>query len=204
MKKRLLAGFLTLAILVSLFPIPALAAEDVTISTLGELEAFRDAVNNGDTYAGKTVILVNDIDMSEKYGEGEGKESWTPIGTSSKKFSGTFDGSGHEITGLYINAPNDREQGLFGCIEYAEVKNLGVSGTVIGEWDVGGVAGYSGYSSITNCYNTGTITGKEGKDYLELAEKIGAFDFAAWKKPREKSVISVSPSTIQRTCWTKS
>ena len=42
------------------------------------------------------------------------------------------------------------------------------------------------------------------KDYLELAEKIGAFDFAAWKKPREKSVISVSPSTIQRTCWTKS
>lgn len=71
------------------------ASDIIEISTLAELEQFRDDVNRGNTYKGKTVKLTADIDMSEKYGEG--KESWTPIGT----FAGTFDGAGHKIADLY-------------------------------------------------------------------------------------------------------
>ncbi len=125
MKKRLLSFVAVLAMTTAAFAvIPAYAqqdqisifssdaasakAADLKISTLEELEAFRDFVNEGDTnngkiYEGKTVVLTADIDMSEKYNENG--LSWTPICDAVHNFSfaGTFDGDGHIITGLYIN-----------------------------------------------------------------------------------------------------
>lgn len=137
------------------------SAADITeISTLAELEAFRDDVNSGNTYEGKTVKLTADIDMSEKYGEG--KESWAPIGISdwetSNTFSGTFDGCGHNITNLYIN---DTGNGLFGRVA-GFVKNLGVEADIYATFEkvelVGGIAaGLSG--TIENCFFSGSIEG---------------------------------------------
>lgn len=110
-------------------------ADILKISTLAELEAFRDSVNAGDTCEGKTVTLTADIDMSEKYGEG--KESWTPIGINDwtndiyNLFSGTFDGGNHTISGLY--AYTEEEDGavsFFSAIS-GTVKNLNVKGSVI-------------------------------------------------------------------------
>jgi hypothetical protein len=53
----------------------------------------RTAVNTGtDTYAGKTVKLMADIDLGS---------NWTPIGTrddAAHSFRGTFDGQGYTIT----------------------------------------------------------------------------------------------------------
>lgn len=154
---------------------------DITeISTLAELEQFRDDVNGGNTYESKTVKLTADIDMSEKYGEG--KESWVSIGT----FSGTFDGGGHKITKLYIN---DTGRGPFGFVA-GTVRDLGVegyvyatfstaecvggitselsgtvencffSGSVEGERHIGGIVG-ANTGTVKNCYNTGTITAWE-------------------------------------------
>ena len=42
-----------------------------TISNLDELEVFRDKVNSGDTFEGKSVILLDDIEL---------QENWEPIG----------------------------------------------------------------------------------------------------------------------------
>lgn len=140
----------------------ALEASDIVeISTLAELEAFRDDVNSGNTYSGITVKLTADIDMSGKYGADiGGKEvSWTPIGISyEKSFRGFFDGGEHEIAGLYICTSEDN-QGLFGFTYGAEIKNISVSGNVFGGWMVGGIAGYNQEGLMKNCHNSVTVTG---------------------------------------------
>ena len=86
------------------------------ISTFEELCNFRDKVNAGTTYAGMTVRLMADIDISSR--------AWTPIGAYPRKvedgttnkgekvkvtldkvsaatvFKGKFDGQGYTISGL--------------------------------------------------------------------------------------------------------
>lgn len=69
---------------------------------------------------------------------------------------------------MYINNTNGDEesyyQGFFGYVgEGGAVKNLGVDGgvEVMNGWHVGGVVGYTSNGRIENCYNTGTVTGKE-------------------------------------------
>lgn len=133
---------------------------DLTISTADELRAFRDEVNNGDDYSGKTVALANDLDM--------GGEEWEPIaGDGSIYFNGTFDGGGHEITGLKITTVETlpyNYAGLFGRTgSNVEIKNLGVDIYINveqpGNYNIyaGGIVG-SNYGIITNCYSTGNIS----------------------------------------------
>ena len=137
--KKFVSLFTTLSIVFSMLGTFTVFADDMAadleISTLAELEEFRDDVNNGNTYDGKTVKLTADIDMSEKYGEG--KESWTPIGITDwendiyKPFLGDFDGGNHTICGLYAYAEE-----LYGCISlfnfiYGTLKNLNVKGNVV-------------------------------------------------------------------------
>ena len=91
--------------------------------------------------------------------------TWTPIGNSvSNPFTGTFDGQGHTISGLYFDNEKIDYVGLFGC-NGGTIKNVGVVDSYFrGNYFVGGVCGYnynqdSGTSTITNCYNTGSVSG---------------------------------------------
>ena len=138
------------------------------IPDLETLERFRDSVNNGNTYEGQYVKIelaegATAIDMSHKYGaaagEGETEVSWTPIGNFENQFLGNFDGGGYMISGLYVNNGSADDQGLFGYIgEGGTIQNLGVSGSVAGPNNVGGIAGYSN-GVVTNSYNTGSVSG---------------------------------------------
>ena len=47
---------------------------------------------------------------------GNYRKGWQPIGTSSNPFTGSFDGQGYEISGLFVNRPDEDEVGLFGCV----------------------------------------------------------------------------------------
>lgn len=134
------------------------------INSLTDLEAFRDAVNSGTTYEGKYIKLMDNIDLSTKYNATTGT-SWTPIGNRAddkslaKKFSGTFDGNGKKISGLYVDAAVS-VQGLFGCVASGTVKNLTVSGTVKSSNSiVGGIVGFLKDGNIENCINECNITG---------------------------------------------
>ena len=87
-------------------------------------------------FSGKRIILANDIDLSEVChpaitGTDPKVEevSWQPIGKSSTRFKGIFDGEGNTISGLYINS-DKTHLGLFGYIEDATIKNLTVEGRV--------------------------------------------------------------------------
>ncbi len=83
-------------------------------------------------------------------------EGWEPI----LIFSGTLDGGGRTITGLYINRSTDLV-GLFGSMDGGTVENLGLVGVNITGADyTGGFAGYCmGGESIVNSYGTGSVHG---------------------------------------------
>ncbi len=139
------------------------------IPDLATLEKFRDSVTSDEAYEGKHFKLTADIDMSERYGESEGKASWTPIGEGAggkpeKPFNGTFDGDGHSITNLYIHDTKGfTYQGLFAVLGASgTIKNLTVDGTVQSTSSrirgIGGICGWS-QGTITNCTNEATVKG---------------------------------------------
>lgn len=113
-------------------------------------------------------ILAQDIDLGGIDAEGNGvaENEFTAIGTYQVMFTGTFDGGGHKISGLYINKPESDHQGLFGCTFGATIKNISVSGSVTGDDRVGGIVGSSSSSAIissyvSGCCNTANVTGED-------------------------------------------
>ena len=122
------------------------------ITTPAELDDVRN-------YLTSSFILVNDIDLSG-YQAGEG---WAPIST----FSGHFDGNNHVITNLTINRPTKNNVGLFGVVNQATIKNVGLTNVDInGKYYTGaligsntGVNDVTGTGSVTNCHVSGSVTG---------------------------------------------
>ena len=181
-RRKALSLLLTLAMILAALPADIITVSaqeggettaDLMIDTLEKLEQFREEVNKGEDFEGKIIQLTADIDLSEKYGaeKGAGGEdvSWTPIGKDYiDSFAGTFDGGGHEISGLYINDTDDY-QGLFGYND-GTIKDLNVSGAVAGGDDVGGITGYND-GTIENVCNTGDISGSG--DYIYVGGITG-------------------------------
>ena len=129
------------------------------IYTAEELSQFRDTVNSGKTFTGKTINLKNDIDLSNICGQTIG--SWVPIGNYSANntliFSGTFEGNNHTINNLYINTTSNY-QGLFGYSKDSKIANLNITGEVKGASYTGGLVG-SQEGEIENCTNYVNING---------------------------------------------
>ncbi len=127
------------------------------IYTAVGLKAFAGLVNDG-TAVTHDAKLMNNIDLSGVCSSGG--ESWTPIGNSTDEYTGTFDGCGFTISGIYISAISADYQGLFGYVDGGTIENLRVDGYVFGDEYVGGIAGYilSG-ATVSNCYNLATIKG---------------------------------------------
>jgi hypothetical protein len=120
--------------------------------------------------------LANDIDCTctSDWNSGVGFE---PIGNGSNKFTGTFDGQGCKITGLYINRSSTDSVGLFGYLDSgSEIKDVGLDEVNIsgyGTYNVGGLVG-TNCGKITNCYSSGSVAGPSyvgglvGENYIEI------------------------------------
>lgn len=133
------------------------------ISTAEGLKWFRDKVNSAKTKEETKIcaVLTEDIDLNN--------EPWTPIGIGEDTrkedlpYSGTFDGNGHTISGLNVNY-GDKNGGLFCYVKSATIKNLTVAGSVTyssGDGIAyGGIVGYADSSTIENCTNRCTVTGR--------------------------------------------
>ena len=120
------------------------------INNLNDLKFFRNNVNAGNKYSGKYVKLTADIDLNN--------ENWTPIGTSSNPFNGTFDGQNHTISNLVINGGSNSDQGFFGRTNDGEIKNVTFNkAKVTGRLNVGVVAGTPYTSKYTNVKVTGHV-----------------------------------------------
>jgi hypothetical protein len=96
-------------------------------------------------------ILTADIDF--------GGAAITPVGNSSTKFTGIFDGNGHIISNAVIHLPDNYYVGLFGYVgSSGQIRNLGVEGVnLLGHSYVGGLVGYN-EGTLTGCYATGSVT----------------------------------------------
>jgi hypothetical protein len=82
-----------------------------------------------------------------------------PIGTYSTPFTGNFNGNNFTLTNLYINRPTTSYVGLFGSTNNSTIQNIGlINNTVTGAGSVGGIAGYSNFTTINNTFTTGNLT----------------------------------------------
>ena len=160
----------------------------IFIYTKEELEQFRDNVDNGNTYEGMTVMLMNDIDL----GGNENDEStwWDPIGYTSsdnseakRPFCGVFEGNNHTIEGIYNKVEEGTQAvGLFSYIDNVTINNLTISGDIVLGENVddtnlagaGMVGGAIGNCSILNCINRVNVTKlSTGRDAAGLVGAIG-------------------------------
>ena len=158
-------------------------AEIAVLVNAGRLESF---LLNG---AGNVSLkLMNDLDLSAYGQDYNGGKGWVPIGTSANPFKGIFDGNGKNISGLFISDSGLSGVGLFGSIEGGMVENLilsdvyvlglsetgsivgriknttvkkcGITGSVSGGTNIGGVVGtLLDNSSVENCYSGGSVNG---------------------------------------------
>ena len=131
-----------------------------TVYTADGLKAWAEAAQSDFSL---NCILAADITLPTV---AEGESNWTPIGTYDhyyNRYTGTFDGGGHTITGLTINQSGTDHVGLFGCIGgRGTVKNLTLENVnIIGHDNVGGVVGSTDYdsSTVTGCTVSGTVSG---------------------------------------------
>ena len=143
------------------------------ISNAGQLYWFAELVNAGaNEYSGSNggvynAVLTADIVVNAQVLDENGElvrdtrnlRAWTPIGCSASYnkfvcYSGTFDGQGHTISGLYYNDASASGVGLFGYVDSdGTVQNVGlVNSYFSAEEEIGAVAGKS-KGAVTGCWN---------------------------------------------------
>ena len=142
------------------------SSDPYIISTAQQLANLAYEVNNGNNYSDVYFKMTTDIELNSNVLESDGSlgsgsyQSWTPIGNKSNIFRGNFDGDGHNISGIYINASSLDYQGLFGRAADGLISNLGVKDSYISGCNyVGGIVGHSDHISLSNCYNEATVIG---------------------------------------------
>lgn len=112
---------------------------------------FDDLDDNADGYK------YNDPDDASASGTNQG---FSPIGTSSIPFSGSFSGQGFAISGLSISRPANNNTGLFGFVDGATIEGLLLSSVQISGADAtGALAGCSINAEFSAIQVSGNITG---------------------------------------------
>ena len=169
------------------------------ITNTAELYGFAKLVNEGQTDA--NAVLGCDITVNQGVLDASGDLSdgafitWTPIGSShTTPYSGTFDGRGHSINGLY--SCQDRTQplqgklyiGLFGLLENATVENVTVADSYFNAGAdysyAGGIAAQAGNSTISCCETrvnvyamvSGGITAEAHSSEIVNCSSVGTID----------------------------
>jgi hypothetical protein len=103
--------------------------------------------------------LTGNIDLGPAAGW-NGGAGWQPI----VYFNGTLDGNGFQIRNLTINRPEGWSVALFGQVDQAIIRNVGVTNVnVRGNAFVGGLAGIISDSQVTSSYAEGTVTASTGQ-----------------------------------------
>jgi|GEM_PF-5896577 len=191
--KRLLAVVLTLCMCVQLFACVTLTAsaaawdgtaaasfaggtgtadDPYIINTPEQLALLSSNVNNAVEGANTAYyklgadIVFNEGLLDENYAlANKPSVKFTPIGVKDAAvFSGTFDGDGHTISGLYVDAGGDFA-GLFGNAKDATIKNLTMSDFYIVAYNTGCIGGLISKSQGTVNIDNVVVDGRLGETY---------------------------------------
>jgi len=140
---------------------------EIEISSLEELLAFADECQFDAYSYGKVFSLTADIDLSDSEFNG------VPY------FEGLFEGNGHSISGLDLNAKGS-DYGFFRYLgQYAVVKDLHILGNVKMDGsavNVGGIAGVN-KGIISECSFAGNVSGITSAGGLVGCNKEGGMIF---------------------------
>ncbi len=161
--------------------------DPIRVTTLAELDNVRNDLS-------AHYEMCQDIDASATSGWDMGLGFDPLYNPQPITFTGSFDGKGYKITGLYINRPAEDYVGLFGIVgsgacnptDYCgEILNLGLEGVdITGQTHVGALAGIS-YGEIQQSYAEGEvggfvdIGGLVGSNYGSIVNSYAAVDITA-------------------------
>ena len=158
------------------------------IANAGNLYWFAEQVNDGNANlnaALTTDIVVNEGNVAGCNGtKDESWRDWEPIGNDSSEYSGTFDGKGHTISGLYFFSDSYEANivGVVGYLKTGTIQNIGLENSYFyssnGSY-IAGICGYNEGGTIDNCYNAGNINGQQGVGGI-CGRNNGVFKFASF------------------------
>jgi len=124
---------------------------------ISDIADLRNLSENNYLWSSDCIQTANiDASDTQNWDNGAG---FSPIGDSSNGFTGTYNGQGYEIDGLYI----DRAEGAFlGYVENGTISNLGLTNVDLHQCQaslIGQLTSYNtvSYKEITNCYSTGNL-----------------------------------------------
>lgn len=160
------------------------------IANLKQLESFRKQLNDGSLKVNKDTVITMTADIVVNEGNAKkwaaGKElpdEWIPI----NGFTGTFDGGGYSISGLYVNSADSTitGRGLFTKTNGAVIKNLKIVNSF-----------YKGNVSA----GTGVVVGQGNGTFENIYTDAIMIDTA--KKGRIGGIIGqIDGNTTVRNCW---
>lgn len=131
------------------------AASPYLLQTPADMLALAQRVLSGESFKDQYLALAADIDMASA-------GAWLPIGDASAPFEGTFDGRGHTLKNLSVDARGLGNAGLFGYTGPASiVKGVRLADAKItGKgYNLGGIAG-THYGTISDCHVQGALSGE--------------------------------------------
>ncbi len=177
-------GWLAFVLMVTvvLMAIPSVSADTVVeISTAQQLSDIRKDLDGQYRLVKDIVFSASDFKKGGAFYNGGA--GWEPIGSSYTKttaFTGTLDGNGHTITGLYINQTGDGQDakfaGLFGHMN-GTVKNLSLADVDITVTEakstrVGAIAGQS-QGVVENISVSGRVNCVSGANTVAIGGAVG-------------------------------
>lgn len=148
------------------------ADEPYQIGTAAELYWFAGLVNGTLPDGGKENLSANAIltaniivntgvlDANKNLVSKSDLTEWKPIGDRWSSYTGTFDGQGYTISGLYFNNPHSSYVGLFGSIgANGKISNVGVLDSYFQFRELGGGLCGVNHGTVRDCKNTGSVRG---------------------------------------------
>ncbi|MDD4843110.1 MAG: ZmpA/ZmpB/ZmpC family metallo-endopeptidase-related protein, partial [Anaerotignum sp.] len=144
-QRRLGSLLLSVVMLLNLFPMTVLAAEEEWVQIYNASDLGKIVQNPSGNYH-----LARDIDLA-------GAE-WSPIDS----FTGKLDGNDKMISNFTISDTTASNSGLFSSVGAAgRISNLGIEGASITAGDNAGILAGENNGTISQCYTKGSISGNK-------------------------------------------
>jgi hypothetical protein len=125
--------------------------EPFMVSSLTQLDSVRNWMSS-------SFLQTADIDATPTAAWKSG--GWLPIGSVTTKFTGSYDGQGYTIDGLYINRTTEYN-GFFGYVQGSTISHIILSNANVtsNQYYTGVLSGYINDSEVNSCTTGGNISG---------------------------------------------
>ena len=150
------------------------------LTTAAQMEGFSALVNRGEDFTGKKVELGANIELNKNapatkaewltYISNNSLNQWVPIGTEAVPFTGSFDGNGHTIRGIYIDSTGTN-QALFGVTFGATIKDVKIENSYLknNNYYLASVVGVAKGGSISGIYTNAILESTMNNEWARVA-----------------------------------